>query len=349
MKNSKKLLGGQGNIEPDLRDKYKSGEWLEPEEMNELISDNRKDKFEGKSRSFCISYFHEDNEPKFDEKQMKYLCYSPEHTQEGKFHWQTYVYFKNQKTYKSLQSYIKKNWGEYGGAKKCKGNPLQNAIYCGKEKYEKDGKIKEANPEFKEFGELPVCGKRTDLIELKEKIINNECSVDDICIENPEAIHQYGRTLDRLEDIALRQRYRKTMTKGIWYYGKTGVGKSKKAYEEYNIEDSYNYPNDNGWWDGYKGQETVIINEFRGNIPFRELLELLDWTPKTVRRRGREPVPFLAKKVIFTSCKRPEDIYKSVCDDDDNIEQLLRRLEIIEITEKPKPIDMVDFFKNCGN
>lgn len=38
--------------------------------------------------------------------------------------------------------------------------------------------------------------------------------------------HQYGRTLNAVEDITLRQKYRKWMTEGIWIYGKTGVGKS---------------------------------------------------------------------------------------------------------------------------
>ena len=76
------------------------------------------------------------------------------------------------------------------------------------------------------------------------------------------------------------------------------------------------FPNDGGWWDGYTGQETVIINEFRGGIAYSELLDLLDKYPKTVRRRCREPVPFLAKRVIITSVLQPKEVYCNLAEND---------------------------------
>eukprot|EP00918_Siedleckia_nematoides_P052795 GHVU01115306.1.p1 GENE.GHVU01115306.1~~GHVU01115306.1.p1 ORF type:complete len:237 (+),score=15.01 GHVU01115306.1:377-1087(+) len=183
------------------------------------------------------------------------------------------------------------------------------------------------NEIFKEFGEMPSQGRRTDLIDLRDRIKSGE-SVDDLTIENPEIFHQYGRTLTKLEDIILRKKYRTWMTEGIWYWGSTGVGKSHKAFENYDPETHYVYPNDNGWWDGYTGQETVIINDFRGGICYNELLDLVDKWPKDVKRRCREPAPFLARKVIITSPDIPQNVYSRLAEND-SLDQLFRRFKII--------------------
>jgi hypothetical protein len=203
----------------------------------------------------------------------------------------------------------------------CDGNLDQNDDYCSKEN------------DLIEFGERPKQGFRNDLEEVKSKILEHKLSVDEICIENPNIYHQYGRTLNKLEDIALRKKFRNWMTEGVWIYGPTGTGKSHKAYEGFNPVTHYNYPDDNGWWDGYTGQEIVIINEFRGEIKYRELLTLCDKYPMSVRRRGREPVPFLAKKIIITSALSPKNLFCNLAEHD-ALEQLLRRFDVIKMEQK---------------
>ena len=115
-------------------------------------------------------------------------------------------------------------------------------------------------------------------------------------------VHQYGRTLDRLEAIALRKKVRKWQTQGVWYTGPTSSGKSHAVftnthgeYGSYDPETHYLKNLCEEWWDGYKGQSIVIFNEFRGQVPFSELLDLCDKWPKTVKQRNKEPVPFLAR------------------------------------------------------
>jgi len=124
-------------------------------------------------------------------------------------------------------------------------------------------KDKETGKPGDEFGDRPKQGMRTDIDDMVKQI-NEGLKVDDIAMEYPSLYHQYGRTFNKIEEICLRKKFRTEMTEGLWLWGDTGVGKSHKAFTGYTPETHYLYPNDGGWWDGYMGQETVIINEFRG-------------------------------------------------------------------------------------
>jgi len=178
-----------------------------------------------------------------------------------------------------------------------------------------------------EAGTKPAQGKRNDLKKVKDEIVAGKRTVDEICVDDPSLYHQYGRTLHKLEDLQLRKRFRTTMTKGIWLWGPSGVGKSHEAFKDFTPQTHYVWANDNGWQDGYVGQETVIINDFRGHIKYDELLQMVDKWPYAVRRRCREPAPFLAKKVIITSALPPAEVYNNRSERD-SIDQLMRRFEV---------------------
>lgn len=173
-------------------------------------------------------------------------------------------------------------------------------------------------------------GFRSDLVELKDDIVSGKTKVDEIVMDKPDMYHEYGRTLERIEDLKLMNTTRTEITKGIWYWGETGVGKSHTAFQGFSLKTHYVHnTKDGGWWDGYKQQDTVIINEFRGEIDYSELLDLMDKWHKTVKRRNRQPIPFVSKLIIITSPLHPVDCYKNT--NQDNIAQLLRRCKVIQL------------------
>jgi len=233
-------------------------------------------------------------------------------------HWHAGVKFKSTREF----SVMKKLYPTCNIQEKSKYSTWEQLqTYC-----KKDGK-------FEEFGTLPKNeqGKRNDLNKIKDSILEGEESVDDILTNNPILYHQYGRTLEKIEDQRMRKLFRTEMTLGFWLWGDTGSGKSHTAYKNFHPDTHYVLNiNDKGWWEGYKQQETVIINEFRGQIAYSELLDLVDKWPKSVPRRGKEPLPFTSKRVIITTSLPPDEVYHNLSIKD-SLKQLYRRFKIIRV------------------
>lgn len=274
---------------------------------------------------FTINNYTEKDINDLNELKDMYILYSYETCPTtGTPHIQGYLYYQPKISMKALSKKIPR-----ANLQIAKGDLNDNKTYI-IGPYEKDGKIKPYNPNHKEIGISPKQGKRTDLDDIRDQIVNGETTTDDIAINNPMLYHQYARTLTKIEDIMMRKKYRTEMTKGIWYYGSAGTGKSHKAHENYHPDTHYTWKTDNGWQDGYTQQETVIINEFRGEIKYKDLLELVDKYPYSLNRRGKEPVPFTSKLVIITSSLPPSEIYTNL-HQKDSLEQLTDRFQIIEI------------------
>lgn len=182
-----------------------------------------------------------------------------------------------------------------------------------------------------EFGTKKAQGARTDLKEVMERLKTGDITMDEIVLDYPELYAQYGRTFEKAVDILNRKKKRSgEMPTCLWYWGATGTGKSHAAFTEAG-DDAFVWEDANGWWDGYTGQKTVVLNEFRGQLPYRTLLSLADKWDTKVPLRGREPTPFLAERIIVTSSLHPKDCYFHVAEKD-SIEQLLRRFTVVEFS-----------------
>lgn len=270
-----------------------------------------------RSRAWCftLNNYTDVDEKTIDEIECQYFIYGKEIAPTTKTpHLQGYIYFTNAITFNS----IKKKLPNKCHIEKSKGSPQDNVKYCSKE----------GNTVVK--GKQPIQGERKDLNEIRDEIINGK-TVDEIALEDPMIYHQYGRTLEKLEDITQRSKFRTEMTTCEWITGPTGCGKSHKAFTNFNPDTHYVLnTDDKGWWEGYKGQDTVIINDFKGEIRYGQLLQLIDKWPYSVPRRGRQPVPFVSKHIIITSIMQPEHIYHKL-NDKDGIDQLLRRITCTQV------------------
>lgn len=110
----------------------------------------------------------------------------------------------------------------------------------------------------------------------------------------------------------------------ICYWGATGTGKSRRAWNEASFDA---YPKDprTKFWDGYTGQKHVVLDEFRGGIDVAHILRWFDRYPVIVEVKGSSVV-LVAEKIWITSNLDPRAWYPEL--DEETKLALLRRMQI---------------------
>lgn len=251
--------------------------------------------------------------------EARYYCCAPERGDQGTPHLQGYVVFNNQRSFRSVARLLPRAHVEPAHA--C---ALDNRTYIFGP-YEKNGKSKPENPDAWEFGDLPRQGSRGDIDEVKEAVMQGTGMRGVLSVAKGYQSAKFGELLLKHQEPA--RSWKPTVK---WFWGPTGTGKSKTAFEEleqltpggvYVAMSSFK------WWEGYDAHESVLIDDMRGDFAkFHELLRLLDRYPLRVETKGGSR-QFLARTVIITSCKSPRDLYLGKTDED--IGQLTRRIDEI--------------------
>lgn len=178
-------------------------------------------------------------------------------------------------------------------------------------------------------------GQRNDLNAIGEQIVAGVLP-QAIAEENPGMYARYHRGLHALRAAVIdRPRDPATPKNVIVYFGPTGTGKTRSAreqcIEQYGsvfLWDPTLYP----WFDGYDNHRGVVIDEFRGQLPFSVILRLLDRYEMTVQVKGGMR-QFVADTIYITSPKHPDEWYKD--DGSDKVNQLKRRITTIELKDTP--------------
>jgi len=140
----------------------------------------------------------------------------------------------------------------------------------------------------------------------------------DVYVRNYGNLRRIGQ--DNLAPVAIVRK-----VKVFW--GATGTGKSRLAWNEAGLDA---YPKDprSKFWDGYRSHRHVVIDEFRGDIDVSHLLRWFDRYPVNVEIKGSSVV-LSATDIWITSNLPPTSWYPQL--DPMTLGALLRRLEIVEM------------------
>jgi len=246
-------------------------------------------------------------------EETTYFVYGKEVGESGTPHLQMYLEFKSSRSFNAVTKLLKGCHVEPR-----KGSSVQASEYCKKEK------------DFEEFGTIKQKpGTRNDLTEIKDRIMTEQACMMDLIQDETIRNYQGLRTAEKLLTYVERERDWKPEI--FWYYGKSGVGKSRLAEEQCKGKRTYRANSNGKFWDGYDGHSHVIIDDIRPEWKsWADLLHLLDRYAYKVEVKGGMR-SFLATHIYITCPWPPETCFEN-CGED--IWQLTRRLsEVKEIVE----------------
>jgi len=206
----------------------------------------------------------------------------------GFLHWQLIIHFDDKKTL----AYVKRIFGDGIHAEATKSKAAEDYVW--KDESAVEGtRFQLGQPSLKRNSQ-----KDWDLIVKHAREGNFDSIPGDVLV------HCYGN----LKKIRVDSLVPDSIEKEVFvYWGTSGAGKSRKAWEEATFSAFPKDPNTK-FWDGYSGQENVVIDEFRGTISISHMLRWLDRYPVIVEIKGSSCV-FKAKKIWITSNLSPDDWY----------------------------------------
>lgn len=180
------------------------------------------------------------------------------------------------------------------------------------------------------FGEgRPTQGSRSDLLAV-ESAIRGGADAATVCGDHFATYVKYHRGIERaIQLLAIQRSWR---TQVIWIWGRTGSGKSRRAYAEAQAlcGGSVSWVADQtlAWFDGWMpNSKGALLDDFDGRAPISILLRLFDRYPMKVPIKGSY-VEWNPRIVWVTSNFSPRQLYG----DKLQFDALLRRIdEIIEL------------------
>lgn len=263
----------------------------------------------------------------------RYLIFGKEKGEEGTPHLQGYVNFATQRVLAGVKKLLPRaHWDIPNGP------PHTQKVYCSKglqpkAEYDElgvDGPNYGKDADVYETGDLPLSDKEkgkkeSDRWEDALKAVQ-ENRLDDI----PADI--LCRNLKQIEYAANRIKVSKRKLETLegdleheWWYGPAGTGKSKKARDD--NPGAYIKDPKNAWWDGYDGEEVVIIDDF-DKYQVKQSGDLKRWLDRYVYKaecKGGYLGDIRPRKIIITSNYHPKEIWEET---DITLSTILRRVKV---------------------
>lgn len=278
-----------------------------------------------RSRKFSVTSWNVKEHP--DEKYpgLRYLVYQLEKCPEtGRLHWQAYCEFENTQRYAAVKKLFN---DETAHISIPKGNAEQNKTYCTKENTRVEGPW--------EYGKPKTQGERSDLQKLASDVTDVKKTITDTMLEYPEMTIKYPRGITTLRMAALLKAGREFRdVEVVVLIGEPGVGKTKAIYDRYKAEEVYKLTasTQTVWFDHYDGEKILLIDDFKGWIPYTYLLNLLDKYPVSLPVKGGHTYA-LWTKVYITSNYTIEQWYNFTLFKKEALERRIKDIKYLSSDE----------------
>jgi len=206
-----------------------------------------------------------------------YAVWQPERGANGTPHLQGYLAYKNRVRLATLHRLLPRAHFTIA-----RGSPDQNRTYCTKPE------TSCGNPtELGDFEEIPRAGQRSDLDEL-QTALDAGLTNDDYATTYFSTFVRYPKIVDAYQQAKIRARSSKNAIKCVLVTGNARTGKTMFT-EHLALSHGGGYYRHSlgGFWDGYRGESVVILEDFRGSsLSFGDFKRIVDRYAVRVHIKG---------------------------------------------------------------
>lgn len=231
---------------------------------------------------------------------IEYWCMCDETGEQGTYHTHIYAAFRNSVMFDTVRS---KFYGAH--IEPAKGKHRENRDYIRKEgKWQDDAKHETNHAEtFEEWGDLPPDkGKSETQAEQIMQMVRDGKSNAEILDEMPTAYNRLNY-IEQARQTLLEARYknewRKLSVTYIW--GDTGAGKTRSVMDLYGYANVYRVMDYAHPFDNYKGQDVILFDEFRSQLPLSAMLGYLEGYPTELPCRYANKVACFTKVFLVSN------------------------------------------------
>lgn len=257
-----------------------------------------------------------------DEGKYQYIVWQLEQGEQGTPHYQMFLQMKTDTTDTRIRRLLPRAHVE---ARFRKSKPEQAAAYCKKEEGRIEGPF--------EYGVINNAhqGQRTDLEQVLE-MCQSQASLSDIAENHTGPWFKYNRAIGTTRNMYIKPRDFKTQVTIIW--GWPGAGKTYWALKKFPNAYKMNDYSGTMFFADYDPitHETVVYDDFHGNMKFSQCKQLMDEYAETVQTKGGFQ-PFRPKHIVFTSNISPTRWWKCLVEEYHWLAFYRRVENIIEVTE----------------
>lgn len=281
-------------------------------------------------------------------KNLEYWCMCDEIGEKGTYHTHLFLFRKNQMRFGQIKNIFPTAHIDY-----CRGTTQENRDYVRKEgKYKGTDKEETNLPDtFEEFGECPQeqQGKRNDL-EALYGMIKDGLSDYDILESHPSYMLQMNK-IERCRQVVREEEFKnkfRDLTVEYWF-GDTGLGKTRTVMERYGYENVYRVTDYKYPFDGYKGQDVLVFEEFYNSIRIQEMLTYLDGYPLDLPCRYANKTACYTKVYILSNVPFDEQYREIFRDNRKTFDAFCRRISCIKEFTKDglKDYRSMDEYRNA--